>query len=79
MQLLSDIFLYICIWSVVIFMVLPWGVEVEENPQVGHADSAPKNARIPLKLLVTSILSLIALWLFNYVASLNLIDLTSLE
>jgi predicted secreted protein len=54
---LSGIFIYALIWFVVLFAVLPWGVTVPENPEPGHAPSAPINPRIGLKMLATSIVA----------------------
>jgi predicted secreted protein len=45
------------IWVVVLFLVLPWGVRLPERAEPGHADSAPDNPQIGLKLLVTCLLS----------------------
>lgn len=52
---------FLVIWFLVLFAVLPWGVHVPEEPEAGHATSAPSNPRIGLKLLVTTVIT-IALW-----------------
>ena len=57
--------IYVMIWVVVIFMVLPWGVHIPHKLKKGHATSAPENPHIGLKLLVTSILSAF-LWVVAY-------------
>jgi len=49
------------IWVVILFMVLPWGVRVPDKIEPGHADSAPENPQIGLKLLVTTVISAL-LW-----------------
>ena len=50
----SGIATYVMIWWVVIFAVLPWGVERDEGTgQVG----APKKAHIKRKLVVTTVIS----------------------
>lgn len=51
------IVLYVMIWVVVLFLVLPWGVQIPEKIGQGHATSAPENPHIGLKLLITSLLS----------------------
>ena len=56
---------YVMIWVVILFLVLPWGVRMPERIEQGHADSAPENPHIGLKLLVTSILSAL-LWVIAY-------------
>lgn len=56
---LSAIFVYALIWFVVLFAVLPWGVQLPDNPEPGHAPSAPINPRIGIKFIATSIVSAI--------------------
>jgi predicted secreted protein len=59
MAWLSAIFVYALIWFVVLFAVLPWGVQVPDNPEPGHAPSAPINPHMGIKLIATSIVSAI--------------------
>ena len=58
---ISGIFVYFLIWWVVLFAVLPWGVQVPDKPEPGHAPSAPINPRIGVKLIATTIVAAI-LW-----------------
>lgn len=53
---------FLILWFLVLFAVLPWGVRVPDEPEAGHASSAPSNPRIGLKLLVTTVIAG-ALWL----------------
>ena len=51
---------YLVIWWLVIFMVLPWGAESvidEDDVKKGHASSAPKNPRMLLKIAITTVIS----------------------
>ena len=67
-------FVYVLIWWMVLFAVLPWGVRVPDRPEPGHATSAPSNPRLGLKLLVTSAVAGL-LWLaFYFVIEWKLID-----
>ena len=56
---------YVCILAIVIFMVLPWGVHVPDEPDAGHATSAPANPRLGLKVLVALAVSGV-IWLGVY-------------
>ncbi len=56
---------YVMIWWVVIFAVLPWGVRVPDEPGPGHATSAPETPMIGRKLLVTTAISTV-LWVIAY-------------
>jgi predicted secreted protein len=64
---LSGVFVYVLIWFVVLFMVLPWGVKIPDNPEPGHAPSAPINPRIGVKLAATSLVSAVIWGIVWYV------------
>ena len=54
MGIVTSIFVYFIIWWLVLFCVLPWGNHPTEDPETGHATSAPANPRLKLKFAVTS-------------------------
>ncbi len=65
---------FVIIWWMVLFTVLPWGVRIPDNPEKGHATSAPIRPRLWLKLAVTSGIALL-LWAIAYwLAASNLIS-----
>ncbi len=55
-------FVYVVVWWVVLFAVLPWGVRTPETPELGMASSAPENPRILRKFIITSVVALLV-WL----------------
>lgn len=59
------IVLYVMIWVVVLFLVLPWGVHIPDKIGRGHADSAPEVSQIGLKLLITSVLAAF-IWVMTF-------------
>jgi predicted secreted protein len=59
------VLVYVMIWVVILFMVLPWGAKPSEQPEVGHATSAPEKPHIGLKMLITSLIAFF-LWLVAY-------------
>jgi len=61
MGIFSGIVLFIIIWWMVLFTVLPWGIRRSESPEEGHEPGAPSNPRIRLKFAVTSAIAA-ALW-----------------
>jgi predicted secreted protein len=63
----SGVFIYVLIWFVVLFTVLPWGVKIPDNPEPGHAPSAPINPRIGVKLVATSLVSVVVWAIVWYV------------
>lgn len=75
MTLVSGIVVFSIIWWTVLFMVLPFGVRTATIPEKGHADSAPIHARIRLKFLITTIISIVLFFIAQYLISLNLLNL----
>jgi predicted secreted protein len=59
---IPSIFVYVLIWWVVIFAVLPWGVTVPDEPEPGHASSAPRNPHLLIKVVITTVVSFV-IWL----------------
>jgi predicted secreted protein len=75
---ISGIFVYFLIWWVVIFAVLPWGVRVPDNPEPGHAPSAPVNPHMGLKVIATTIVSALIWVIVWYVLDSGWISLRTL-
>lgn len=67
MGVLTGLLVFVIIWWVALFAVLPWGVETDAAPAPGMAQSAPKKPRIVQKMLITTLISL-AIWLAIYFA-----------
>ncbi len=69
MNWLTAIVVYLLIWWVVLFAVLPFGVEHEESPGAGHDPGAPKRPRLVAKALATTVISaviwLVAIWVIR--------------
>jgi predicted secreted protein len=59
MSLYSGILVFIVIWWLVLFAVLPWGVRRSETSEPGHAVEAPANPHLPLKFAVTTLIALV--------------------
>lgn len=69
MSVVTGIAVYFVIWWIVLFMVLPWGVTISDNPEPGHATSAPERPQLARKALWTTLIAA-AIWgcyfLVNY-------------
>ena len=67
---LTDIFvqvlIYVLFWFFCMFIVLPFGVRREENPEPGHDVGAPVNPALKMKALATSILAAILWGIYFY-------------
>jgi len=61
---------YLIIWWLVIFMVLPWGVRpvAREDVAAGEDTGAPQKHRMLLKVAITTVITTI-LWGFFYWAT----------
>lgn len=69
--------LYVVIWWVAIFAVLPWGVRPSAEDDPGHAAGAPANPRLLRKAAITSVVAGV-IWLIVYWAvSADLVDFRS--
>ena len=65
MNWFTGILVYVIIWWVLLFTILPWGVTQSQNPQLGHDKGAPENPRLFMKIVLTTTISTI-LWLIYY-------------
>ena len=69
--------MYIVIWWISIFAVLPWGVKPSPKGDPGNAAGAPANPRLLFKALITSVVAGV-IWLVVYWAiNADLIDFRS--
>ena len=66
MNWFTGVLVYVMIWWVVLFTVLPWGVRVPDEHEPGHATSAPVKPMILRKFLITTVIATI-LWALAYV------------
>ncbi len=67
MNWVTGILVYVLIWWIVLFMVLPWGVRVPDEPEPGHATSAPERPLMWRKVLATSLIAAVVWGGFFYV------------
>ncbi|KAA0678381.1 DUF1467 family protein [Roseomonas genomospecies 6] len=61
----TGISVYVVVWWVVLFAVLPWGVRTPAQPEPGMANSAPERPRILLKFAATTLVAAVV-WLIIY-------------
>lgn len=74
----SAIVVFIVIWWLVLFMVLPWGVRRTENPEEGHDPGAPARPMLVRKALATTAITLVLFGIFYFVAETGLVTLRDL-
>jgi|HubBroStandDraft_1064217.scaffolds.fasta_scaffold00135_41 predicted secreted protein len=54
MNWMSGIAVYVVLWWLVMFCVLPWGVAPAREAHLGHDSGAPANPRIAMKALIAT-------------------------
>jgi predicted secreted protein len=63
----SQIAIFLLIWFVVLFAVLPFGVRKQVDPGAGHDPGAPANPDLLKKAIATTVISLVIWGVFYYV------------
>jgi predicted secreted protein len=80
MNWFSQFAIFLLIWFVVLFAVLPWGVRQQNNPEPGHDPGAPVQPMLWRKAAWTTAISLI-IWGVYYVVTqvygISLLDLAT--
>lgn len=74
MSIFSGVVMYLIIWWMALFCVLPFGSEKQEDPEPGTSPSAPENPRIKLKFLITTGLAAVIWGLIFTLIEIRIID-----
>ena len=69
MTIAQFIVAYSVCWWLVLFMVLPQGLAMEQKPGEGHVPSAPANPRLKRKFIITSLIAILPTLLIYFVAT----------
>ena len=79
MSITGSIIVYVMIWWIIFFSVLPTGIqsnkEVFKEKIEGMDPGAPKNPRIAKKFLITTIITSIIFIVIYYLVRFNLLNL----
>lgn len=65
---------FVIAWWLIFFMTLPFGARPPDEPEAGHAASAPEKPRLVLKALVTTVLAALVTAGFAYAIDSGLLD-----
>lgn len=71
---ISGTLVYVIVWWLVFFCALPWGNRPSEDPEIGHATSAPANPRLALKALITAGIAAVIVTIIWFVVDAGLIN-----
>ena len=69
MGIVAGIVVYVMIWWLVLFAVLPWGVRPLDAPEPGDEHGAPQAPRMWMKVLVTTVIATALWFVADYVIS----------
>ena len=64
-EFLKGFLIYIIIWWIVVFTILPIGIRKQDEVEKGHAEGAPQNPQILKKFIITSLIAFV-LWLLVF-------------
>ncbi len=78
MSILNVIFIYILVWWLMLFTVLPLGVERHQDEGKGHDAGAPQRANMKKKFLINSVLSAIIVAIIYVLADKGIISMDML-
>jgi len=74
----SAVVIFIVIWWLVLFMVLPFGVRRTEAPEAGHDTGAPEKPMLWRKAAATTAITLVLFAIVYVIAESGLISLQEL-
>ena len=59
MSIVSGIVVFVCVWWMIFFMVLPFGVKLDESGPEISGPGAPQAANIKKKAIITTLISIV--------------------
>ncbi|MEZ5832969.1 MAG: DUF1467 family protein [Dongiaceae bacterium] len=76
---LSQVAVFLLIWFIVLFTVLPWGVRHSSEPEPGHEPGAPVNPNLGRKAIITTVVSLLVWGVYYYLTQVLGLSVISLS
>ena len=78
MDIASTMIVFILTWWMVLFMVLPWGVEMEGANKEGTLPAAPKRHNVKKKMLITTGIAFVLTFIIVAAINANVVDFRSI-
>ena len=79
MSITGSLVLYICIWWIIFFSVLPIGIKSQnvkfKEDLRGNDPGAPKNPKIAKKFIVTTLMTTVIFLVIYYLVRIDLLNL----
>ena len=79
MDFVSGLVVYLLMWWWVFLMSLPFGVRTVEDPEAGHAVSAPARPMLLRKMLAATVIAAVLTTIVHFVIQSGLLSLAVLE
>jgi predicted secreted protein len=74
MSIASGIVVFVILWALVLFTVLPLGIERQRTKVPGADPGAPENPRMVKKAIMTTVITIVLWAIFYAIATSNLIS-----
>tara|TARA_R110002111_G_scaffold110103_1_gene169374 strand:+ start:98 stop:340 length:243 start_codon:yes stop_codon:yes gene_type:complete len=74
MDIMSGIVVFATVWWITFLMALPFGAQPVHSPEQGHDHGAPKKSHLKIKLLVTTLITIILWFGIEHLININFID-----
>lgn len=75
MNLFTSILVFVIVWWLVLFTVLPWGAGAGHDAEMGREPGAPERPRLWLKVGVTTLVAMVVWTVIYFVVEAELITL----
>lgn len=73
-KIINFVFIYLMTFWIVIFLVLPFGVNRNDKPEQGTDHGAPKNAMMKKKFIATAVITFLLTALYMLLTYYGIID-----
>jgi predicted secreted protein len=70
---------FVVLWWFVFLIALPIGIHTEENPDLGNMRGAPKNPNLKMKIIITTIITVILTGAYFYSLQHGLFDFLNIR
>ena len=74
-EIINFIFIYVIVFWLLIFCILPIGIKTENNPEKGNDHGAPKNPAIKKRFIYTAAITFILVLIYFILKNKGIIDI----
>lgn len=78
MDIASFVIIFILSWWMILFMVLPWGIEMVGANDEGNLPAAPKHHNLKKKLMITTVIASVVTVIIFLIIQSGIVDFRSI-